>query len=133
LDGYAVLTPDELAERVQSEESGDLGGAFFCGEWREQTHEALRARLGEGARFASPLRLRRACWLAELALAQAAQGLRISPAALEPLYLRRPAITTSSKRGIAPNAGVTQSSDAPHESQDRAANEREETSHALHH
>ncbi len=65
LDGYAMLTPEELAERIQSE-PGAMDGAFFCGEWREQTREALQALLGEGARFASPLRPRRACWLAEL-------------------------------------------------------------------
>jgi tRNA threonylcarbamoyladenosine biosynthesis protein TsaB len=132
LDGYAARTPEELAERVQAEPGG-ADSAFFCGEWREQTREALQARLGERARFASPLRLRRGGWLAELALAQLTQGLRIAPATLEPLYLRRPAITTSSKRGIAPVAGGPKSGDAPHESSDRAASEREETSHALHH
>jgi tRNA threonylcarbamoyladenosine biosynthesis protein TsaB len=98
---YAVLTPEELAVRVLE----DAEGALFCGEWRPETRAALEAHLaGLSTRvcFASRLRLRRAVWLAELALARATQGIRDDPSTLEPLYLRRPAITTSRKRGIAP-------------------------------
>lgn len=135
VNGYEVLTPEELVARVQSEarpEDGpEAGSAFFCGEWRPETRTVIESCLGERARFASPLQLRRGCWLAELGQAQAAQGLRASPAELEPLYLRRPNITTSSKRGLprssqtsAASAGITGA---------RVANESEgeETSHAL--
>jgi tRNA threonylcarbamoyladenosine biosynthesis protein TsaB len=98
---YAVLTLEELAVRVMEEPDG----ALFCGEWRPETRASLEAHLtglGERVRFASQLRIRRAVWLAELALARATQGVRDDPATLEPLYLRRPAITTSRKSGIAP-------------------------------
>jgi tRNA threonylcarbamoyladenosine biosynthesis protein TsaB len=95
--GYAVLTPKEVAHRV-----GDGERALFAGEWGPETRAALETELGERARFASPLRARRAVWLAELALARTAAGQHDDPATLEPLYLRRPAITTSTKVGLAP-------------------------------
>jgi len=105
LDGYHVLTPAELAGRADGRAEEPPGGpALFHGEWRPETRAALAAALGERARFASPLRGRRAVWLAELALARAAAGRRDDPAALEPLYLRRPAITTSKKAELRPRA-----------------------------
>ena len=45
----------------------------FCGEWRQETRQALAEALGARARFASPLGIRRGLWLAELALARAAR------------------------------------------------------------
>jgi tRNA threonylcarbamoyladenosine biosynthesis protein TsaB len=90
--GYGLLTPAELAAKVEE------GGAFFCGEWREQTRHTLEEALGTRARFASSLGIRRGLWLAELALARAARERYDDPARIEPLYLRRPAITTSTKR-----------------------------------
>jgi tRNA threonylcarbamoyladenosine biosynthesis protein TsaB len=122
--GYATLTLEELAAHVRSE----ANGALLCGEWRSETRVALEALLadwvglGERVRFASRLRIRRGVWLAELALARAARGLRDDPATLEPLYLRRPAITTSGKRGVAPTAAAES---------EIAESEREEASHAL--
>jgi len=101
---YGVLTTEELAARVREE----VEGALVCGEWRPETRASLEAQLvglGERVRFASRLRIRRAVWLAELALARATHGWRDDPATLEPLYLRRPAITTSKKRGIVPPTG----------------------------
>jgi tRNA threonylcarbamoyladenosine biosynthesis protein TsaB len=89
-DGYLLLTSDELAERVGV-------AAAMCGEWRPETRATLETRLSPGVLFASPLETRRAAWLAELALARAARGLYDEPASLEPLYLRRPAITTSKR------------------------------------
>ncbi len=56
--------------------------------------------LGERARFASQLSIRRAAWLAELALARLRDGRVENPATIEPLYLRKPAITISKKAGI---------------------------------
>ena len=89
-DGYAILTPGELATRVE-------GPALFAGELRPETHAVLVEALHERARFAADLASRRASWLAELALARAAGGIADDPMTLEPLYLRKPAITQSTK------------------------------------
>jgi tRNA threonylcarbamoyladenosine biosynthesis protein TsaB len=90
LDGYHVLTPEELAARID-------GPVLCSGEWRDGTRATLEGLAGSHVRFASRLGGRRASWLAELALARAAAGARDDAAALEPLYLRRPAITRSNK------------------------------------
>jgi tRNA threonylcarbamoyladenosine biosynthesis protein TsaB len=93
VDGYRVLTPQELVARIP-------GRAFFCGEWRAETEAALSEALGERARFASQLSTRRAVSLAELAVARLRDGRIDNPATIEPLYLRKPAITISKKAGI---------------------------------
>jgi tRNA threonylcarbamoyladenosine biosynthesis protein TsaB len=93
VDGYLVLTPQALAERI-------TGRALFCGEWRAETDATLREALGERARFASHLSTRRAAWLAELASVRLRSGRVENPATIEPLYLRKPAITISKKAGI---------------------------------
>jgi tRNA threonylcarbamoyladenosine biosynthesis protein TsaB len=93
VDGYLVVTPQELAARI-------AGRALFCGEWRAETEATLREELGERARFASHLSTRRAIWLAELANARLRSGRVENPATIEPLYLRKPAITISKKAGI---------------------------------
>jgi tRNA threonylcarbamoyladenosine biosynthesis protein TsaB len=91
LDGYAIATPAEVA--LCSHET-----VLFCGEWREQTRAWLAEALGKRARFAVASSPRRASWLAALALARiAAVAPADDPARLEPLYLRRPAITTSAR------------------------------------
>jgi tRNA threonylcarbamoyladenosine biosynthesis protein TsaB len=96
-DGYLVLTPAELARQVQ--------GTILCaGEVRLETRALLAEALGERARFAKPLASRRASWLAELALARAAAGAADDPLQLEPLYLRKPAITHSTKTAQAVRA-----------------------------
>ncbi len=88
--GVELLTPAELADRVE-------GTALLCGEYRPATRGALEALLGDRVRFASPLEMRRAVWLAELALARAGVGRYDDPALIEPIYVRRPAITASTK------------------------------------
>jgi tRNA threonylcarbamoyladenosine biosynthesis protein TsaB len=120
VDGYLVLTPQQLADRI-------TGRALFCGEWRAETETALSESLGERARFAPQLSTRRAAWLAELARARLRDGRVENPATIEPLYLRKPAITISKKAGIPlPDQSSTQaqvpasqeqpagSEDAPH-------------------
>ena len=90
-EGYAILTPAEVATRVTQ-------SVVFCGEWRAETRAALTAALGARARFATTLECGRAGWLARLAQAWAAAGgTPDEPARLEPLYLRRPAITRSTR------------------------------------
>ena len=93
VNGYLVLTPQELAQRIE-------GKALLCGEWRSETQAALHEALGDRARFASQLSTRRAVWLAELAVARLGDGRVENPATIEPLYLRKPAITISKKAGI---------------------------------
>lgn len=143
LSGYEVLTPAELAARVLADEQEDVSadgraaeqaegregqrGTLLCGEWRPETRATLAALLaGAPARFTSPLSIRRGVWLAELALARAARGLQDTPASLEPLYLRRPAITSSTKRGIAAPGGASDSATD-------SSTKREQGSHALPH
>jgi tRNA threonylcarbamoyladenosine biosynthesis protein TsaB len=90
MDGYHILTPSELAERVE-------GPTLVCAELRQAPQSAVAEALGLSARFTSPLWGRHAEWLAELALARLAAGTSDDPRALEPQYLRRPAITKSAK------------------------------------
>ncbi len=118
LADYAVLAPSELAGQMSEP-------CVVCGEWRPETRAALEDALGDRVRFASRRELRRATWLAELAFAREALGQRDDPAAVEPLYLRRPAITTSTRAGRSPvSDGQSQREDAQPDG--------EGTSHALH-
>jgi tRNA threonylcarbamoyladenosine biosynthesis protein TsaB len=96
-DGYHIQTPAELAEVAACSRERVL----FCGEWREETQARLMEALAERARFRSQVAPRRASWLAELALARIESGAPADdPVQLEPLYLRRPAITTSTKTAL---------------------------------
>jgi tRNA threonylcarbamoyladenosine biosynthesis protein TsaB len=108
-DGYTVLTAGDLAAQIQ-------GSVFCCGEMSSATRATLAAALGVRARFAPPTDTRRAGWLAELALARADHQRYDDPIALEPLYLRRPAITTSARRGMTAHESANdtrQRDDAP--------------------
>jgi tRNA threonylcarbamoyladenosine biosynthesis protein TsaB len=88
---YEVLTPAALAQTTP-------GQVLICGEWRAATRLALWEAFGARARFAAELGGRRASWLAALALERRLRGMADEPAKIEPLYLRRPAITVSGKR-----------------------------------
>lgn len=108
-DGYTVLTADDLAAQIQ-------GSVFCCGEMSPGTRATLAQALGGRARFAPPTDARRAGWLAELALARVDHQRYDDPIALEPLYLRRPAITTSARRGMTAHESANttrQRDDAP--------------------
>ena len=112
LNGYQVTTAADLAGQVSGE-------VFFCGEMAPATRASLAEALGDRYHAAPPLAERRASWLAELALARvarAAQERYDDAMSLEPLYLRRPAITTSARHKIAAPAdadGTRQREDAP--------------------
>ena len=94
------LTSFDVPGAIATAATGINGRAFFCGEWRAETEAILHQALGERARFASPVATRRAAWLAELASARLRDGAIDNPATIEPLYLRKPAITISKKAGI---------------------------------
>ena len=115
--GYTIVTATELAEQLrESLNQQSHSDVFICGEMTQTTRETLAAALGDRAHLASQLDTRRALWLAELALARAVHQRYDDPMALEPLYLRRPAITTSTRRGMsAPEGADTarQREDAP--------------------
>ena len=72
---------------------------LFCGEFAETIAKELSNRLGARA-IIPPLatRLRRAGYLAELGLRRLEAGDYDNPASLQPLYLRRPAITKPKRR-----------------------------------
>lgn len=92
-DDVAVLTAAELAERTPEP-------TLICGKWSASAGLALAEAFGARATFASPLAGRRAIWLAELTAASAP----VAAEALEPLYARRPNITTSARKGLAARA-----------------------------
>lgn len=100
---YAILTPAVLADALAP---AICEPVVFCGEWRPETRAALTQALGDRARFSPVGGGRRASWLADLALARLARGERDAPETLEPLYLRRPHITSSAK--AAPRLTVTE-------------------------
>jgi tRNA threonylcarbamoyladenosine biosynthesis protein TsaB len=91
--GYSVLTAAELAAQIHGE-------AFCCGEMAPETRATLAKALGSRFRGTSVLDERRAGWLAELALARSASQRYDDAMALEPLYLRRPAITASARQRL---------------------------------
>ena len=95
INGYHVLTPTELAEQIVAESSPE--SVLFCGEWLPSAQATLADILGGRAIFASTFPGRRASWLAVLALEQARRGEAADIMSVEPLYLRRPAISKSSK------------------------------------
>lgn len=98
VDGYHIVTPVALVGMISRR-------VLFCGEWREETRTIIRESLGTRAWFVPALEGRRASWLAQLALARAARGTPDSMTGLEPVYLRRPAITTSAKTILKQTAG----------------------------
>jgi tRNA threonylcarbamoyladenosine biosynthesis protein TsaB len=95
---YLLVTPAEMASRVETT-------ALVCGEWRAETRLALEAALGARVQFAASVGGRRAIWLAELAMARAAVRHYDDPTRIEPMYVRRPAITNSARMQAAQLAG----------------------------
>ncbi len=87
LDEFHLVTLAELCAEVTPR-------TLLCGEYPPAVADALRERWGQQVLFASPAEnLRRAGVLAELAWARARAGQFDDPDALEPIYLRRPAVT----------------------------------------
>lgn len=101
---YHILAPAALATLV-------AGGATLTGELRPATLAAVDAALDGRARVMIESDGRRGAWLAALGQARIEAGRGQSPATLEPLYLRRPAITRSARPEIAALAASDHAAD----------------------
>ncbi len=107
LSDYVVLAPAQLAElvRVQigswtrlSDES-QMPPLLFCGEISEVSRQELYTHLNTRSLFLSNVQsTRHASILAALAFQRWQEGKVDDPLLLEPLYLRRPSITTSTRK-----------------------------------
>lgn len=107
LGASQVLAPLEVADYIQSQVLPQVGApgearalpCLLCGEIGEQTRQVLVAHLPAPVFVAPALwSVRRASALAELARLRLADNLLDDPLLLEPLYLRRPSITTSTRK-----------------------------------
>ena len=89
---YRVVTAEELGQEITQP-------TLLCGDLSAGGVRKLAGMLGTLALFVSPLAsIRRAGLLAELAAQRLEQGELDDPLTLEPLYVRRPHITVSSKQ-----------------------------------
>jgi tRNA threonylcarbamoyladenosine biosynthesis protein TsaB len=87
LTPYANNTPEEMADAVKAIETNVA--TLFCGEINASVAQVLTERLGKDAAIApASAALRRAGYLAELALQRAARGESDDPATLQAIYLQ---------------------------------------------
>ncbi len=128
LTDYLLEAPTQLKEYLQAhlnEWAGvpgerELPPILFCGEMGEASRAALSAQPPEEVILTPLQSARHAVTLAALAFHQFHRGIADDPLLLEPLYLRRPSITTSArKRPLFGGGGKT------HRSGDLAQTERE--------
>jgi tRNA threonylcarbamoyladenosine biosynthesis protein TsaB len=112
LGDYLLFLPQQLAAYIQeqapiwfessfkTEEAGlALPPFLFCGEISIASRQALHAASPEQSRFVRAVSsMRHATTLAVLALQRLHEGKEDDPLVLEPLYLRRPSITTSTRK-----------------------------------
>lgn len=129
LSDYLLEAPARLKENVLArvnEWAGvpgerELPPVLFCGEMSEASRAALLAQMPESL-FLPPLQsTRHAVTLATLAFSRFHSGIVDDPLLLEPLYLRRPSITTSARKQPLLGGGSK-----THRSGDVAQTEREE-------
>jgi tRNA threonylcarbamoyladenosine biosynthesis protein TsaB len=107
LSEYLLLTPKQLATYIR-EQANTWGGIpgerqvspfLFCGEISAASRQALHAEMHEQSLFVGSVQAARHAWmLAMLALQRLHAGNMDDPLLLEPLYLRRPSITTSTRK-----------------------------------
>ncbi|GAC1354050.1 MAG: tRNA (adenosine(37)-N6)-threonylcarbamoyltransferase complex dimerization subunit type 1 TsaB [Ktedonobacteraceae bacterium] len=107
LSDYGVFSPAQIAEFMQEQASSRAGISgerqlspfLFCGEISEASRQALYTYLQAQCLFLSNAQsTRHASVLASLALQRWQEGKADDPLLLEPLYLRRPSITTSTRK-----------------------------------
>ena len=106
LSDYLLLTPKQLALAVQEQVDKQFGvpgerqlpPVLFCGEISEASRQSLHTHMQKsGLLLSNLLSTRKASTLALLALERLREGKEDDPLALEPMYLRRPSITTSTR------------------------------------
>jgi tRNA threonylcarbamoyladenosine biosynthesis protein TsaB len=107
LSDYLLLAPQDLSIYLKDQLSAwvgipgerDLPPFLFCGEITIATRDTLRRLLPEQSFFVNTLQAtRHASTLAMLAMRRLLDGSVDDPLLLEPLYLRRPSITTSTRK-----------------------------------
>jgi tRNA threonylcarbamoyladenosine biosynthesis protein TsaB len=115
LGDYMLCSPQSLAASLQehrtnwlaAQDGQEYSPLLFCGEISAASRQALSSYLQGQCRFVSELEApRHAAVLASLALQRLRDKQVDDPLALEPLYLRRPSITKSTRKQ--PLLGVTQ-------------------------
>jgi len=107
LSEYLMLSPQQLVIYL-NEHMDQWAGVpgkrhvspiLFCGELSEITRQVIYERMQERSLFIDNLQAtRRASSLALLAIQRLYEGRIEDPMLLEPLYLRRPSITTSTRK-----------------------------------
>ncbi|HJT57824.1 MAG TPA: tRNA (adenosine(37)-N6)-threonylcarbamoyltransferase complex dimerization subunit type 1 TsaB [Ktedonobacteraceae bacterium] len=109
LSDYLLLSPEHLSAYLQEQknvwEVGAIPGNpehppfLFCGEISDASRQALLERMSKRQFFVSKLQAaRHASTLVMLAMQRLLDGIVDDPLLLEPLYLRRPSITTSTRK-----------------------------------
>nr|HET6902953.1 tRNA (adenosine(37)-N6)-threonylcarbamoyltransferase complex dimerization subunit type 1 TsaB [Ktedonobacteraceae bacterium] len=107
LGDYVLMSPPQIASYLH--EQGDnwlstpgkreVPSFLCCGEISTASRQALFAQMQGQCRFVSNVQaIRHASVLAMLALQRIEDGTEDDPLLLEPLYLRRPSITTSTRK-----------------------------------
>jgi tRNA threonylcarbamoyladenosine biosynthesis protein TsaB len=107
LSDYLLLSPQQVGSYLLGQASSWFGvpgekklpSFLFCGEISAASHQALQAQMqGKGIFVNNVLAARHASVLAMLAWQRLHSGQEDDPLLLEPLYLRRPSITTSTRK-----------------------------------
>ncbi len=104
---YLLLSPQQIAGYLVEQVSAwvgipgerELPSFLFCGEISPVSRQALYSEMQEKSLFVDSVQsTRHASTLAMLALQRLRDGKEDNPLSLEPLYLRRPSITTSTRK-----------------------------------
>ncbi len=100
---YGVFSPQQLAELIQEQmhdsTTQPMPPFLLCGEISETSRQALATYMqAQGLLLNNVQSTRHASVLASLALQRWQEGTIDDPLLLEPLYLRRPSITTSTRK-----------------------------------
>jgi tRNA threonylcarbamoyladenosine biosynthesis protein TsaB len=120
LSEYLMLSPQQLVIYLNEHMDQWVGvpgkrlvsPILFCGELSEITRQVIYERMQERSLFIDNLQAtRRASSLALLAIQRLYEGRIEDPMLLEPLYLRRPSITTSTRKQSLLGKKPDQSSD----------------------
>ena len=107
LGDYLLVTPQQLVAYLQEHapdwftdaKERQFPTVLFCGEIGPNTHQALHSSLPQHSLFVRGAQAtRRAVSLATIALQRVREGHTDDPLTLEPLYLRRPSITKSTRK-----------------------------------